>query len=450
MTNTHISPYQFEIKSVKIESERMAGVFEVAASTMEIVLFEHIDKAYISGHLAILDDANMFENIDFLGNETVYIEIKIPSSSQIIRKKFYIREVEATVNTNDQAQVLLFSLVDVTFFANTLMNIQKKYEGKPNEIINKVLMDNFSAPINVELRMDNAPIQAPIRFLTPNMTPLGICRVMKDRSTDEAGTPFYLFASLTDDDLRFFSLKYMLDRPAVNSGPDTEPYRYNQKIANDDTLAPALAAFNILNAEYKNNENLNELIGNGDIGAQYQYHDPISNLTTSYKHSIDEIYKQVFATSSTIDNAPTYDSRSTLFGKKFHEFDSRVITNITTSATFEGINNLHEDNSAAFHREKSVSKSLKNFLNKSSIDITVAGANFLNGDKHITTGHAIRVEMLKNVFPVGTNSDLIDNKKSGEYLIVAARHSFSGTRYQVSLKCGKISNHEGSTKGQLG
>lgn len=65
MTNTHISPYQYQIQSVKIESERITGFFEVAASTLEIVLYEHLDKSYISGHLAILDDANILKTLTF-------------------------------------------------------------------------------------------------------------------------------------------------------------------------------------------------------------------------------------------------------------------------------------------------------------------------------------------------------------------------------------------------
>lgn len=448
MTNPHLTPYQYQIESVKIESDRISGFYEVAASTLEIVLYEHLDKAYISGHIAILDDANIFENIDFLGNEIVRIKIKIPNTSQSIRKSFYVRQVESSVNISDQSSVILLHLVDTTYYVNTLINLQKKYEGRPHEIIQNVLKDNF---FGISLIMDEEPIQAPIRFLSPNMTPLGVCRMLKDRSSDAIGSPFYMFASLADDDLRFFSLKYMLDRNAINSNSVSAAYRYNQTIASDDRLPPALAAYNITSLEYKNNENLNQLVANGDIGAQYGYHDTISNLTTSYKHSIADIYKQLFSTSSSqlIRRAPTYDGVTKVYGKPMHEFDSKTITNVSTSRTFEGVNNYHEDNSAAFHREKSITKTLKNFLQKSVLDISVPGANFLTSDHHITTGHVIKIEALKNFVPEGTNSDLVDKKKSGEYLIYAARHNFSGQRYEVSLTCGKLSNFDGTTKGQL-
>jgi len=441
MSFPHVSPYQYELQSVKISSDRSQAVFEVASSVMELVLFENIDRPYISGNLTILDDANLFENVDFLGTEICDIQIKIPESSEIIRRKFVISEVEATENLSDQSQAILLSLVDIEFFKSSLINLQKKYEGKPNEIILNVLNDHFSEK---ELLIRDIPIQQPIRFLTPNMTPFGVMMAMRDRSTDAIGSPFFLFSSLSDRDLRFFSLHDMIDRPPLNDG--IHPYRYNQKFANDDTIPPAVAAFNITQMEYKKNENVNKLIMNGDVGAVYQYHDPISNLTPSYDHSIKSIYNKMYSASSIIAQAPTYDAITTVDGRPMHDYRSKNVTRVATSRTFEEINNYHEDNSAAFHRDKSVSKAMKNFLMKSTINITVPGANFLTSKAHMTTGNQINIQALKNYVPEGTNDDLVDKKKSGNYLIYSARHTFSGgQRYEVSLQCAKMSNLTGTT-----
>lgn len=441
MSFNHVSPYQYELQSVKIESERTTGFYEVASSVLEINLFEHLEKPFISGTLLLLDDANIFENIDFLGTESVDIQIKIPDSSELIRKRFVVREIETTINTNDQAQVLLLSLVDYEFYSSSLVNLQKKYEGKPNEIIYSCLIDNF---FGKNLMMRDPPIQAPMRFLVPNMNPFEVMMAMRDRSTDAVGSPFFLYPSLADSNLRFFSLHDMLDRPALNS--DTRPYRYSQVLAQNDELAPAASAYNITAMEYKKNENLNQLVRNGDVGAVYQYHDPISNLTASYNHSIKAIYNKLYSASSIIAQAPLYDHTTTVNGRPLHDYLSKNVSKVTTSRTFEGINNYHEDNSAAFHRDKSVAKALKNFLMKSTIDITVPGGNFLTSKANVTIGNQITIEALKNYIPDGKNNDLVDKKKSGNYLIYAARHVFTqGQRYEVSLTCGKLGNLTGTT-----
>lgn len=445
MSNVNVSPYQYEIISCKIETDRKSIAYELAASVAELVLFEHIEKPYISGNLVVLDDANIFENIDFMGTEKVHIKLRVPSSDNFIRKTFYIREVEAAVNTNDQVQMLVFSIIDEDFYLSSLINIQKKYEGPPNQIIKSIIRDNLP---NKNILSRDDPIQSAIRFIVPNMTPMGAMQVMKDRSTDDMGSPFYLFASVTDNDLRFFSLREMLDRRPLNA--DYTPYKFNQKTAQDDQLPPGYAAFNITNWEYKNNENIHKLIMNGDVGAQYQYVDTTSNLTASYKHSIDAIYAKLFQTSSIIAQAPTYDPITKVNNKLLHDYTSRIISHVVTSRTFENINNLHEDNSPAFHREKSISKTLKNFLLKSSIDITVPGINFLTSERHMTTGNIIAIEALKNYIPDGGDNNVIDKKKSGNYMIYAARHTFSGPRYEVTLTCGKLSNVSGSTRGSVG
>ena len=441
MSFIHVSPYQYELQSVAIESQRTSGFYEVASSVLEINLYEHLDKPYVSASLLLLDDANIFENIDFLGTENVYIQIKIPGSSEVIGRQFVVREIETTVNTNDQAQVLLLSLVDDEFYSSSLINLQKKYQGKPNEIIANCIADNFCGK---NLLMRDPPIQAPIRFLVPNMNPFQVMMAMRDRSTDAIGSPFFLYPSLADNNLRFFSLHDMLDRPALNS--DTQPYRYSQVFAQNDQLGPAASAYNITAMEYKKNENLNELIRNGDVGAVYQYHDPISNLTASYNHSIKSIYNKLYSASSVIAQAPLYDHTTVINGRPLHDYLSRNITNISTSRTFEGVNNYHEDNSDAFHRDKSVSKSLKNFLMKSTIDITCPGGNFLTSKANVTVGNQITIQALKNYVPEGKTQDLIDKKKSGNYLIYAARHTFSqGQRYEVHLTAGKLGNLTGTT-----
>lgn len=442
MSQNNPSPYQYEFRRILIESDRRSTPVDVTASVVEVVLFEHLDRPYLSGKLALLDDANVFAGIDFLGTERIFISIKVPDSTNDIERTFFIREVETAVNTNDQAQILSFSIVDADYYLNSLINLQKKYDGKPTEIIKNILLDNFSGK---KLKARTQPeIQAPIRFIVPNMTPMGAMQTISRRATDDLGAPYFLFASLTDNDLRYFSLKEMLDRPAINAR--TQPYRLNQKIAQDDTLLPAYAAYNITGWEYNNNENMLSLIENGDVGAEYQFHDVNSNMTSSYKHSIDAIYDKLYQITSSVEKAPLYDNITTINSKKLHRHMAKTITSISTARTFETISNIHEDNSAAFHRGKSVSKTLRNILLKSSVDITVPGINFLSSKFHLTTGNTVEIEALKNFIPLGKQGDLVDQKKSGKYLMYAARHQFSVNRYEVTLTCGKISNTAGSTK----
>ena len=62
---------------------------------------------------------------------------------------------------------------------------------------------------------------------------------------------------------------------------------------------------------------------------------------------------------------------------------------------------------------------------------------FLTGDGNYTIGKTIRIVFLDN-----TEEDQVeltlDNKKSGDYIICSARHTFSGETASTQLLCGKL------------
>jgi hypothetical protein len=88
---------------------------------------------------------------------------------------------------------------------------------------------------------------------------------------------------------------------------------------------------------------------------------------------------------------------------------------------------------------KPAAKAMRNFLHKSSIDINVAGQNFLYKDICKSIGTVITLDF-KNTREVNPGEQHRDVKRSGEYMIYAARHVFSGQKYNVNLSCVKLAN----------
>ena len=68
--------------------------------------------------------------------------------------------------------------------------------------------------------------------------------------------------------------------------------------------------------------------------------------------------------------------------------------------------------------------------------------NFFKRNNNQSIGNKISLAFAGNMpADYTTNQDhLIDKKKSGEYLIYAARHQFSGNFYNVNLTCAKLGN----------
>ena len=86
------------------------------------------------------------------------------------------------------------------------------------------------------------------------------------------------------------------------------------------------------------------------------------------------------------------------------------------------------------------SKAIKGFLSKTPLCITVKGREFLTGDNNYTLGKTIRVLFLDADPSDDTTSASKDLKKSGDYLIIGAKHSFNRNKVTSELLCGKVAS----------
>ena len=95
---------------------------------------------------------------------------------------------------------------------------------------------------------------------------------------------------------------------------------------------------------------------------------------------------------------------------------------------------------------KIISKSLKNFMTKTPIIIQVRGQDFITHDEnaesvsHYTIGNVIRI-LFKDNSSDDVDAPRFDRKKSGDYIIYAARHMIKAERYDVSLLCAKLASY---------
>ena len=78
------------------------------------------------------------------------------------------------------------------------------------------------------------------------------------------------------------------------------------------------------------------------------------------------------------------------------------------------------------------------------LDIRVPGSGYLHNGVNMTVGNKIRVLFLGNT-EVTNNFTPLDLKKSGDYIIYAAKHTMSTTRYDMTLSCVKLNNYNDDT-----
>ena len=450
-------PTEYKLEQVVISHGRNDHTFDITASVIEIEMFEHMERAYISGALTFVDDSRIVEAIEFNGTEKVTIVAGLHQTDYKIKKEFAIREVSGITPATDNSDVVSVALLDIDAYVSSLISVNKVYEGRPSEIIESVLRDNFGAAKtlnrggsalgsnnpNADAYFSQAKeLQNTMRYIVPNKSPLSVIDMMTKSATGTQGMPYYCYASLNDRHLRFFDLYDLISQPAVNAN---NPMIRSAANVSTATVSGDALSLNIEEMEIRNTENALRLIMNGDVGALYEYVDPTAALEQSFAYDIGKVFKQILP----VGSSPVFDTQTKFNNRSANEYKSQRISKIAATSVYEpGIANIYEEGTTARHSAKAISQSMRNLNKKSPVEILIPGRQFFPQDDHRTIGNMVSILTLANqplVGDAGTNEPDIDQKRSGDYLIFGCNHIMSRTTYKIKLSLVKIINYKGNT-----
>ena len=144
MPQAQTSPHDYYFRKIEIQSERFdTGVadsltaWDVTFMTLQLDIFEHIDKPYLTGQLLFMDQHNLISEMNLIGTEkvTVTISTTVDASEFEIKKVFRIGEITLSKKSNDETELHLIHLSkrniynDYNIIANEIRE-QTEYKGK--------------------------------------------------------------------------------------------------------------------------------------------------------------------------------------------------------------------------------------------------------------------------------------------------------------------------------
>ena len=441
--NPNQSPHQYKLERVLLESEKLGRDFNLYRIISEINIFEHIDKPYLTASIIISDNNNVITDIDILGTEKVTIELNTEieggSLQFTITKKFIITEIVAGVKSSDYQESWIINLIEDIGYISRLTRVSKSYTSAPSDIIKKIVNEFLGREV-LQISKTEHKEEKPMKVIVPNMTPLESANWIKDRISTQDGMPFFLYSTLCDDKLRYVDLETVLKSNPLNI---ERPYTYSQTFGSEMAKYDKITQSYIIQG-YKavNQENQLNLSRGGWGGATYNFIDTTIGKNEISKFNINQVFQGLKSRGALKpdQNKQIYDDQALINGKSIHDYDTREITQISTSNIFtDNTYNYYESSNIKGHMLKPTAKAMRNFVHKSSIDINVAGQNFLYKDICKSIGTVITLDF-KNTREVNPGEQHRDVKRSGEYMIYAARHVFSGQKYNVNLSCVKLAN----------
>jgi hypothetical protein len=463
MSYTPIDPHEYRLEQVILSTQRNNHSVDVTKTLAEIEIFEHIERPYITGTVTFTDNDRIIEIMDFQGCEFCDIKLGLYQSSHNVTRRFVVRELLSVVPSSDTTDVVTLSLIDYDAYYNSLVNVNKTYDGTPGDIIDKILFDSFpngtkrvirsqggvaSQARNADLSSEIPEIaaraqaearqyelQTQMRYIVPNLNPFEAIKILERRATAKNGSPFYCFATFKDNDLRFFDLYTMITTPSLNS---SDSFIYSQQMSQGSSQQGADMARSISNMTTSQGENTLKYILNGDIGTLYEYSDPTFQVENFIGYDLQKTIQNLLGQ----DMYPTVDTRTTFNNKPLSEYRAQRKSRIAPSKIYEGaLKNLYDEEDGARHSAKAVAASLRNILTKSTLQITVPGLHTMpQASAHKTIGNVITVLSLAG------EDGLADRKRSGDYLVYAARHRFVQERYSADMSLVKLANYRGNTR----
>ena len=462
---TPFDPHEFEMRRAVLSTERNnRHIVDITSSLVELIIFENLERPYLTGTVTYTDGGRTLEIMDFQGTELLEIEIALHTSPHIVKKSFIVREVTSVVPSTDTTDVITLALLDYDSYLNTLININKMYEGKPSQIINNILKDSFFSKKKIiragdrnvvsslidELDYITNPnadalnksrqlaqeLQSSFRYIVPNLTPIKAIDAITKRTTGLTGTPFFCFGTLADNDLRFYDLYTLLQQNPINQG---DPFIYSSQLSQRTSSTGAEIARQVSELKSSQNGNTLALIMEGDLGSTYEFVDTTHGLEFRFQYDLEKVLQNLLQTGS----YPAADTRAVFGNKSVSEYAAKRITSVATGNIYaNNVKNMYEETSASKHSSKAIQKSIRNLLRRSSLTIQVPGLHMLPQDGHKTIG---RVFSLISLADTELSDEAIDRKRSGDYLMFTAEHRFQANKYSVRSDLVKIANYRGNT-----
>lgn len=440
---------QFKYQEATITSDRTGDYsIDVRSLIVELVFFEALDKPYISGQVAISDDAGLFDGMGFSGTERLNIKMLSEldagtAEKPVMDRSFILTGIDNIVKSSNSgnSSIYVFSFMDEHAFISKSKNVSRAVRDNLKTEVLKLVQNELGK--SVDLSYAGEIVQNNFKGIIPYMHPLEAAVWLTNKATTELGMPFFLYASIHDTNLRFGSLDLMLEQPAWNK---EVPFIFSpaNTQAQETASDPTLQYFQVQTMKSSKLQNTLKLMQSGSIGSRYSVTDLGTGQTTTQHFSVQRLLEKAHANGVIdITKQNVYDSlyKTPVFeevnigGDYLHDLDAQIFHKVVSRGVYGNKKSLHDETSPSMFLKKIENLAYRNLVFKNLIDVTVPGPGFIASGGSV--GDKIRINVLNdNNNP--ESPDQLDGLRSGDFLIYNTRHTFRDTRHDVAMTVFKL------------
>lgn len=441
-----VSAEQLKILSITLDAERFNRSLFLAVGkgdgiVVEVNIYEDLSKGYLTGNMIIQDDQDIYRQADLVGTERVTIDFQTPDqSSDIITKTFVVEEIDSSIKTTDYSSMLVLNLIEDIKFYNDLVKYSKAYTGTGEQIISLIVQDKFNREVVNE--SEKQSVQNVFRYIVPYISPLDAIVKVRDKMTTASGLPFFFYSTIVDNKFHLIDLETIINSTPFNV---KKPFVFDQENTQKTDLESQ--ATNITALETDLQESTIQLAIAGGMGFGYESINATSGKFFKTHNDVSEHFED-------LKNAGMFpqDQNFIAFDKEFiadpssvntnpiTQYDARIMRRIVTSP-YTDVNGYNQEAFPAQEMLYMIKNSVISHMFKNFYTINVPGILFSTSSIKATVGHLISMNIYRNDTDYNANRK-IDEKRSGNFIIVSKRHIFdvSSERHTVSLGLCKLAS----------
>jgi hypothetical protein len=213
---------QFKYQKATITSDRNEDLFiDIRPVIFELTFFESLDKPYVTGQIAISDDAGFFDALSFSGNERLNLKLLTELSNTgsteevVMDRSFILTSIDNIIKSSGSgnSSIYVLNFMDEHAFVSKTKNVSRAVRDNLSKEILKLCQNEVGK--NVDISYAGQSVQSDFKGVIPYMHPLEAASWLTKKATTQHGMPFFLYASIHDTNLRLGSLDVMLQQDAI-------------------------------------------------------------------------------------------------------------------------------------------------------------------------------------------------------------------------------------------
>lgn len=439
----------FSLKSVAIAKLGETDGYDIKQMVNTFSYVESITSPFVAATLTVADSAGFLNDLPIQGGETVVVTVQTSSSQEPVEYQMVVWKIGNRYAKN-QTQSYTLGLVSVEALNNECIRLMKRLQGKPDDIIKKILREDLKTEKNIY--PENATTQFEVKMLPNNRRPFDIISSLAVKSVESgsSSSPGNTKGSSTSNEketvsgsagyffwenkrgYNFFSVDSLLDVDEEDIwGPYVEKPA-NQSDGADDRLTISQATFgseiDVMASMRKGKYSTLMVFFNHATGQYHEYH-----------YSVEDAYKDMKHLGT--QNTPSLIS----FGdKKVSDYPTRIVSMLLDHESWynePGIASYEEEDGADspsefcdFHKHFAAQSLMRYELLKHQLATIV-----IPGNSEICAGDTINIKLLNKAPTVRVDEERYDQESSGVYLIQEVTHTYdsaSGTngRFTTTLR----------------